>query len=99
MTVKELLTKARNKIKKGWTRGAYARNKYGKEIFWHSKNACRFCAVGAVKRMSKDDKLIEKALSELRRRLPDNYGTITCYNDQHKKEDVINLFNRAIDGK
>lgn len=41
--------------KGSWTQGALARNKYGHEIDVDSRNACRFCTIGALARVSEID--------------------------------------------
>lgn len=43
----KFLKKVKRIIKKGWTQGEYARNKYGHEISPLNRNACKWCMVGA----------------------------------------------------
>ena len=49
-----ILTHAYILIKKGWTRKFFARNSSSREVDVLSDKACRFCAIGAIRRATHD---------------------------------------------
>ena len=47
-----ILRRARNLMRKGWTKDAYARNAKGRGVNFKAKTATHFCATGALRRAS-----------------------------------------------
>lgn len=43
---------------KGWTKNAAARDKYGRETLVLSDVACKYCLVGAVMRVAKQNRIV-----------------------------------------
>jgi hypothetical protein len=98
-TVLQILTKARDLIeKKGWTQNSNARNKNGKEVLEHNRNAVCFCASGAIWRAGgrcwnqEIDDAEEILISCIRNQ------EIVEWNDQEgrTKKQVLAAFDRAI---
>lgn len=97
MTIKEGLKKARKLIDKGWTKGAFARTKSGKECFSQSPNAVKFCLLGAVSSVFLDSSGYDHAKKALARTLPNSELGIAQFNDNCKnKQQVLDLIDRAI---
>lgn len=87
-----------------WGKGGLAIDDAGMPVDWRSRNACRWCAIGAVyKSIGRDPmafegiiwgiKYLSLALSD-----SDEKMTISRFNDLEstKQEDVIALFQRAL---
>lgn len=94
MDLKEALLASRARIEQGWTQGANARNSSGEEVAFSHKNAVSWCLVGCTP-------LAYHHLSyEVRKALHKAAGTsnLANWNDYpgRKKEDVLNLFDRAL---
>ena len=100
--VLKVLRTARGLINKGWTAGAFAKNKAGKTVSVKSPDAVSFCSIGALRRA--EFKLgtpgtAARARAELRKALPtDAYtGSIVMFNDHCvDKARIVGMFDRAI---
>lgn len=103
--VYEILTTARDIISKPkyWTKGNCARDEQGDLAFWDSKAAYCFCSYGAILRAALELKLSSKgATKSLRNHInaPGNdleFGDIGIWNDSSTHEEVMNVFQLAID--
>ena len=102
-----ILTHAYTLIKKGWTRKCFARNKHSKAVTWDSEQACRFCAVGAIKRAThnlfpKDTHETKQyksntAIGLLREHaLDQGYKSTVRFNDCSTKAEVLNAIKQVI---
>lgn len=92
-SIKNVLIKARSFIKRGWTRGVYARNKYGHEVDIISKSAIKFCALGAI------DKATNSAVSyKMTMDFMDHIidCSVSSWNDSSTKKQVLEGFDKAI---
>lgn len=114
----KILNRAIKRIDQGWTRYAEARvatrdandDGLGGSCDVTDKNACRWCAIGAVKvaihdvNKSYDSSLFmdlnERLNDEVKRATEGAEHSIEGYNDYFAKDKryVIRLFNRVIDG-
>lgn len=104
---KRVLTRAYNLLRKGWTKGCLARNKYSNPVKVECDNATRFCALGAVERAAlsvpeeQRDDVLATALTAISTagRTEGQYWDLECYNDEDNRtvQDVLSLFKRAID--
>lgn len=101
MNTVEILTKARELIsdESRWTRGSYAVTDEGRFTQPWEDDACRFCALGAIKKAGgfrDDSNPAAKFLGEvLRAQFVDN-GRVDDFNDARSHAEVIALFDRAI---
>lgn len=93
------LKRARKLVEKGWTRGALARDRQGREIHVDSKRACRVCSMGALERALKPTELTYgRAFEALVECLPANYLNVADFNDScATKRPVLEAFDRAIE--
>lgn len=94
-----LLEQARELIIVGWTRDHPAKDKDGNRTCVYGDEACRFCALGAADRVSRNIEGGYSALAfYLRQNLPEGYSVVSEYNDerQTQKRDIVRLYNRAI---
>jgi hypothetical protein len=98
------LTRAMNAIiNRGWTQGAFARNRNGEECDVRSGAAC-FCSLGAIEYATKSkngdrhELRCEKASDALALGLPRPYKSVVPYNDKpgRTRSQVVSLFQRAI---
>ena len=94
MTALEELKAARQLIEQGWCKGVFAQNNHYLPVDCKSEEACRFCALGALRRVSYwFDLRSEQALAEA-------LGThkIGEWNDDpaRTKEDVLAVYDKAI---
>jgi hypothetical protein len=69
MTTLEVLRAARAKIadRKNWTRGYFARDTKGREVACSDAEACRFCALGALRAVGGSGLIDPLAHEELQR--------------------------------
>lgn len=72
----------------GWTDGRFARNRYGHEVAWYSRNAVKFCAVGAVNRACYNLNKATVTSQEVQNLLEWKLGTkdIIAFNDTYRYE-------------
>lgn len=106
--LKEFLTQTRDLISdpKNWTQNTFARNKYGDPVPFFYKSAVCFCSIGALKRVCNYEimndfeyfynhsyDLLNKIVVEITK---DPSQTIGHYNDSHTHNEVIAVFNKAI---
>lgn len=99
--VKKALVKARNLIKKGWTKKEYSRNKYGHAVKVDNQNACKYCVLGAFyKAANCTPEDTNEVYNHMVSHFQNSTGIVDIigYNDDKstKKEDVIKLFNKTI---
>lgn len=91
--IKQVLTRAKKLVEKGWTCGTGARDKYGHKVHIHSKNAVRFCAGGAIFKSAQNEALGVAAITSLKNTVK---GDVVWWNDRSTEEQVIDGFNKAI---
>lgn len=99
MNMVERLKKARSLIVKGWTAGQYARDIHGKPVLENSEEACSWCAVGALHATEGDSfHLITRdhPLMIALKKGAFYADSVSAYNDSHTKEDVLSLYDSAI---
>ncbi len=95
-TTTEILIEARKLIEReeNWTQEAFARQANGNNAYLHGPFACKFCTIGAVRRVTSDELTTkEKALDALRSvaQVP-----LAIFNDAHTHAEVLQLFDKAI---
>lgn len=73
------LKRARRLIRKGWTRKAHARNRYGHTVHVQAPTAVRFCAEGALQRVAPTPFIQLRAQMALLRSVPSR--TVVAHND------------------
>lgn len=100
MTVVDVLRRARDLLlTKGWTQGAFARNKYGRSITALSRDAVCYCAYGAIDRASRRGKGdLAEASCDLLRRAARFRSSTSKWNDRRgrTKREVLRAFAKAI---
>lgn len=83
-----------------WTTGEMARNAEGNSCPWGSRDAVRFCALGAIRRVVRDPGDVIDACAVLhaaaRALYPEKASFVTEVNDQLGHEAVLAMFDRAI---
>jgi hypothetical protein len=91
------LTKARELISDParWTQGEYARDAKGAEVKPGSKYATCWCALGAVRKVTRRDSAAHGVLTALQKHCEG--PTVTLFNDGHDHADVLAMFDRAIE--
>lgn len=96
-----ILKRSAKLIEKGWARGWFAKDKYGKIVdHFSDPRAVKFCAVGAIRRASNDVKASKEDMARARIALEFHLGLVTYsiveWNDKQKsKKPVIEAFNAA----
>lgn len=97
MDVKEVLTKARALVEKGWVQGSYAEDAEGLHVDPCSEDAVCWCAAGAI-RAAVDDNAEQYYFlrKTLRQYTLIGVGIIHFNDTASAKEDVLALFDRAI---
>lgn len=97
MKLVDTLKRARQLIKKGWTQNAYARDRYGNMVDEDSPGAVRWCAAGALHRVTRENIVMWRKAKVLLNR-ESGYGGIISLNDDTgtTKEMVVSVFDRAI---
>lgn len=101
--VKDLLTRARERIEKGWCQGAYAKAADGESVSACGPCATSFCIRGAVLAASPMDYpvrvsayiLLENAVEQITQSPGDS---LAYYNDAHDRThvEVLAVFDAAI---
>lgn len=93
-----ILNKAINVLDSGWTRGTEARDKSNYEVEPESKDAVRFCAIGAVYRATKCNRYRDEIINALEANLTGEQEFLADFNDDEtrRKRDVVRLFRRTI---
>lgn len=94
--ITESLVKARELIVNGWSQGADARDGAGQRINLYSENAVSFCTVGALHRTTFSYPHLLDAQNFLKEIAGDKYLTVWNDHPARTKEEVIDLFDRAI---
>lgn len=104
MTVVQVLRKARALVVKGWTRKAYARDKWRHRVDINSPRATCFCGDGAVRKVTglvdisrgpfnKPTPIYSRVRAALDGAIG---GLFPEFNDSHTKDDVVAAFDKAI---
>jgi hypothetical protein len=98
--LKRYLIKAVDLIKQGWCRGALARSKNNRETDVYNSDACKFCGLGAIYKVTakNKNKCISTALHNLLNKKIEGLScTLVAFNDSSKsKTRVIRLFEETI---
>lgn len=97
MTVCQLLVRARAKIVKGWCKGEMAYDAKGNVADPESRNACKWCAAGAIAAIdSTNVYMYSEAIHEIRK--ANRIGFLTEWNDApgRRKSHVLRAFDKAI---
>lgn len=97
-----VLSRARELIAKGWTRGNAAKDEHGEAVAPLSEQACTFCAYGAITRSTYD--LIGKDSDDAEEEIlvtlgfkPRMWDDLFTFNDKAKsKKPILTLFDKAI---
>jgi hypothetical protein len=94
----EVLKKARNLVKNGWTKNVEARDANGSSVPSGSPKAVEFCVMGAVCCSTKSYVLQEELLKAIRVNLPKNFESISAFNDAKSTnlKKVLALFDKTI---
>lgn len=100
--VRDVLTKARGKLERGWNRFTAAKDENGRGVPADSPRACSFCLYGAVWSVVKVcPESIEVLLRRARNTLSpeDQNETLYAFNDADGRTqgEVVALFNKAIE--
>ena len=101
MTAKEVLIDAKNLISdpNNWLRTALACDKEGFPVDPEDKNACKWCASGALLKVAHGeplDKAVDLLLRVLDVSLTQADVAIPIFNDNSTHEEVMELFDKAI---
>lgn len=103
MLKSEILINAKNLIsdKKHWCKKTEAKDSSGHPVSVYSEKAVRWCALGAIKRVYPEFSLFKEgwaAIQLMTKYIPDNYPTITEYNDYPSRthEQIMKWFDKAI---
>lgn len=100
MTTLEVLTAARAKIEKGWSKGGSALLSDGRPTLVSDEEAEFFCMTGAIHAVTCEPREARSALKALRWvcNAGPRAGALETYNDAPatKKEDVVSAYDRAI---
>lgn len=96
-SVRDVLTKALALIEKpeNWCKFQMAKDASGGVVNTADPRACRFCAMGAIRRVAKSSAALVYAERKLARAVP--AGSISQFNDTSTHADVVALFRRAIE--
>lgn len=98
----DVMRHARDLVAGGWTQGAAARNAAGLQVPPGARDACRFCAVGAIRRASRLARGNPGVDLDLMLAQAVGVGTESCvvrWNDEpgRKQAEVVAAFDRAIE--
>lgn len=108
MKVSEILIDAKSLVEKGWTQGAFVRNKLGTDIKILDENFklispvdCSFCTIGAINFvLMKNFKLISDKSGECFSTFltANKIHYMTCWNDSPRRnqDQVVQAFENAI---
>lgn len=103
MNLVAMMVAAKNLIlnKSNWTKGMLARDKCGNAVCPESKEACQFCAMGALDRIIKKEEagpvnanFLRKELHRAAQRMGRN--SAIAVNDACEHSDVMKMFDEAI---
>lgn len=94
-----VLRRALKYIRKGWTRGAFARDREGNVCDETSRRAVCWCAVGAIQRASPNDWYLARDTVALVEGVLKGSQALSNYNDapRRTKAQVIAAFEKAIE--
>ena len=97
MNVEAVLRRGRDLVRKGWCQGAQALDDVGVAVKPASREAVRFCAYGAIQSSqgNTDDWTLDCAVTTMR--LLIECRDLRAWNDEHRKEEVVRLFDQAIE--
>lgn len=96
-----VLHHARALVERGWTQGSEARNADGDKVPAASREACQWCALGAVLAViDQRGGSFTPAFDALSAQIPDpaHCGAVWLYNDDQgrTKDEILALYDRAI---
>lgn len=96
MTALDLLREGRERVARGWTQGAYARDAAGRSVYAWTPEACAWCALGAMRGVGRSGAEYDEARATLERLTPAR--SVSSFNDAPTttQADVLALFDRAI---
>jgi hypothetical protein len=96
MKTKKILIEARKVIEdpKNWTQFVGARDINGRAKSANSELACKWCALGAIEKVCLDYTSWKKTVNHLRKIV--GPFSVAKFNDSHKHEEVLELFDKAI---
>jgi hypothetical protein len=96
--IKDALFKVRSKIEQGWTRKTFARNFEGMPVSLCSSDACEFCLVGAIFKVTALSKfgLLSDVMGAVGAAC--GHGSLIIWNDSpnRTKEEVLAVVDKAI---
>ena len=103
----EILKMAHAKVQKGWTQGPYAVDERGVPCTSRSKDACKWCARGALSAVVPDGAYYCNSYYEIRETQHEletvlekisNFDCLLKFNEHPKttKDDVLKLFDKTI---
>lgn len=97
-TVTEKLTEVRALLEKGWTSGTLARNAADEVVEVDSPDACKWCLLGGLYRVTDDEQMQLLAYNTL---LPyaDGVTYLSTFNDERGHEAVLKLLDDTIAGE
>jgi hypothetical protein len=80
-----------------WTQGASAQDSAGLPVPPESQQACRWCTLGAIDKVSYDHNSWREATRRVRDVLRDDapYTSIGAFNDNHTHAEVLALLRKA----
>lgn len=89
----DLVKETRALLKKGWTKGANARNVGRKEVTYSSPDAVSFCVNGAMHRATKGNftlyTRVHNALTSANPNVPNLSWNLIGYNDSSRNKDRV----------
>lgn len=88
--IKAAITRVIKKIKRGWTKGALARDKSGEIVEVDDPTAVCWCAVGAMASTIRNDKIYNEVFRLVNGQA--QVGILGFNDSASKKSDVIRLF-------
>lgn len=101
-----VLTEAREKLRVGWCQNHMAQTRTRETCSPHQSKARRFCLMGALIGVAKNDELLREAREEARlalvqalRKRYKSHVTISAFNDHSERtlEEVLELIDEAVD--
>lgn len=104
--MKEQLKEIRKLIEnpENWTKRFYARDKFDREVYDVSEEACKWCLLGAINRIMRSKEnyknyLVVILILENAIRSITNHYNIVKFNDDPKTthEDILNLLDKCIE--
>jgi hypothetical protein len=81
-----------------WTRGVLACTGNGRPVMWHDREACRWCALGAIQRAASDLLGDEKQSMRVADEVINSWfpRNLSAVNDTQGHAAVLELFDKAL---